>query len=663
MAQTFTGRKRVRKFFGKIQEVAEMPNLIEVQKASYDQFLMVKPPEGGRPDEGLQAVFRSVFPISDFSNSSQLEFVKYEFEPPKYDVDECRQRGMTYAAPLKVTLRLIVFDVDEETGARSVKDIKEQDVYMGDIPLMTSNGTFVVNGTERVIVSQMHRSPGVFFDHDKGKTHSSGKLLFAARIIPYRGSWLDFEFDAKDIIHVRIDRRRKLPITTLLYALGLDGEEILHYYYNSIPYAEAKEGGWRTPFDPQRYRGLKPSVDLIDAKTKKVVVEAGKKITPRLARKLADDGLKELLVRDEDLYGHYLADELVNPKTGEIYAEAGDEIDEKLLKILKEAGFAKLNLLDIDHINTGAYIRNTMRADKAQNYEQALLEIYRVMRPGEPPTRETAEALFNGLFFDSERYDLSAVGRVKMNMRLDLDAPDTVRVLRKEDILAVIKTLAELRDGKGEIDDIDHLGNRRVRSVGELMENQYRLGLVRMERAIKERMSAVDIDTVMPHDLINAKPVAAAVREFFGSSQLSQFMDQQNPLSELTHKRRMSALGPGGLTRERAGFEVRDVHPTHYGRICPIETPEGPNIGLINSLATYARVNKYGFVETPYRKVKDGRVTDDVVYLSAMEEGRYSVAQANVPLDGRGRFTEDLIVCRDGGNRDVHMVPRDKVEF
>jgi DNA-directed RNA polymerase subunit beta len=658
--QTLAGRKRIRKFFGKNAEVAEMPNLIEVQKESYDQFLQVQEPEGGRTNEGLQAVFKSVFPISDFSGQAMLEFVRYEFEAPKYDVEECQQRGMTYAAPLKVTLRLIVFEIDQETGAKSVKDIKEQDVYMGDIPLMTSNGTFVVNGTERVIVSQMHRSPGVFFDHDKGKTHSSGKLLFAARIIPYRGSWLDFEFDAKDIIHVRIDRRRKLPITTLLYALGLSGEDILHYYYNSIPYSETKEGGWRTPFDAQRYRGLKPVVDLIDAKTKKVVVEAGKKITPRLARKLAEDGLKELLVRDEDLYGHYLADELVNPQTGEIYAEAGDEIDEKLLKSLKGASFNKLNLLDIDHINTGAYIRNTLRADKAENYEQALLEIYRVMRPGEPPTRETAEALFKGLFFDPERYDLSAVGRVKMNMRLDLDAPDTVRVLRKEDILAVIKTLAELRDGKGEIDDIDHLGNRRVRSVGELMENQYRLGLVRMERAIKERMSSIDIDTVMPHDLINAKPVAAAVREFFGSSQLSQFMDQTNPLSEITHKRRLSALGPGGLTRERAGCEVRDVHPTHYGRICPIETPEGPNSGLINSLATYARVNKYGFIETPYRKVVNGKVTDDVVYLSAIEEAKHYIAQANVLLTKDGKFTEEMVTVRHHG--DVLLVPREKVD-
>ncbi len=662
MAQTFTGRKRVRKFFGSIKEVAEMPNLIEVQKASYDQFLLVDEPQGGRPDEGLQAVFKSVFPISDFSGSSMLEFVKYEFEPPKYDVDECRQRGMTYAAPLKVTLRLIVFDIDEETGAKSVKDIKEQDVYMGDIPLMTNNGTFIVNGTERVIVSQMHRSPGVFFDHDKGKTHSSGKLLFAARIIPYRGSWLDIEFDAKDIVYARIDRRRKIPVTSLLYALGLDGEDILSTFYKHIVYKRAKEG-WRVPFDANRLRGYKAINDLVDADSGKVVLEAGKKLTVRQARQLAEKGLKALRMADEELIGHYIAEDLANPKTGEIYMEAGEEITEKNLKALIEEGYKELPLLDIDHVNVGAYIRNTLSVDKNMTREDALFDIYRVMRPGEPPTVDTAEAMFRSLFFDSDRYDLSAVGRVKMNMRLDLDAPDTHRVLRKEDILAVIKTLVDLRDGKGEIDDIDNLGNRRVRSVGELMENQYRIGLLRMERAIKERMSSVDIDTVMPQDLINAKPAAAAVREFFGSSQLSQFMDQTNPLSEITHKRRLSALGPGGLTRERAGFEVRDVHPTHYGRICPIETPEGPNIGLINSLATYARVNKYGFVETPYRKVKDGRVTDEVVYLSAMEESRYAVAQANAPIDNKGKLTEDLIVCRDGGNRDVHMVPRDKVDY
>src|SRR5579862_1167557 len=585
MAQTFIGRKRVRKFFGKIEEVAEMPNLIEVQKASYDQFLLVKEPEGGRPNEGLQAVFKSVFPISDFSSTSMLEFVKYEFEPPKYDVDECRQRGMTYAAPLKVTLRLIVFDTDEETGAKSVKDIKEQDVYMGDIPLMTNNGTFIVNGTERVIVSQMHRSPGVFFDHDKGKTHSSGKLLFAARIIPYRGSWLDIEFDAKDIVHARIDRRRKIPVTSLLYALGMDGEEILNTFYKQVLYKRAKDG-WRVPFDANRLRGYKAINDL---------VEADKKLTVRQARQLAEKGLKALRLTDEELIGHYIAEDLVNTKTGEIHAEAGEEITEKNLKLLNEQGYKELPLLDIDHVNVGAYIRNTLAVDKNMVRGDALFDIYRVMRPGEPPTIDTAQAMFQSLFFDSERYDLSAVGRVKMNMRLDLDAPDTMRVLRKDDILAVVKALVDLRDGRGEIDDIDHLGNRRVRSVGELMENQYRIGLLRMERAIKERMSSVDIDTVMPQDLINAKPAAAAVREFFGSSQLSQFMDQTNPLSEITHKRRLSALGPGGLTRERAGFEVRDVHPTHYGRICPIETPEGPNIGLINSLATYARVNKYGF--------------------------------------------------------------------
>ena len=660
MAQTFTGRKRVRKFFGSIREVAEMPNLIEVQKASYVQFLMVKEPEGGRPDEGLQAVFRSVFPISDFSNSSMLEFVKYEFEPPKYDVDECRQRGMTFAAPLKVTLRLIVFDIDEETGARSVKDIKEQDVYMGDIPLMTNNGTFIVNGTERVIVSQMHRSPGVFFAHDKGKTHSSGKLLFAARIIPYRGSWLDIEFDAKDIVYARIDRRRKIQVTSLLYALGLDGEEILRTFYKHVNYKRAKDG-WRVPFDANRLKGYKAVNDLVDADTGRVVVEAGKKLSVRQARQLAEKGLKALRMTDEELIGHYIAEDLVNAKTGEIYMEAGQEIDEKNLKVLIEVGYKELPLLDIDHVNVGAYIRNTLTVDKNMTREDALFDIYRVMRPGEPPTVDTAEAMFRSLFFDSERYDLSAVGRVKMNMRLELDAPDTMRVLRKDDIIAVIRTLVDLRDGKGEIDDIDNLGNRRVRSVGELMENQYRIGLLRMERAIKERMSSVDIDTVMPQDLINAKPAAAAVREFFGSSQLSQFMDQTNPLSEITHKRRLSALGPGGLTRERAGFEVRDVHPTHYGRICPIETPEGPNIGLINSLATYARVNKYGFVETPYRKVKDGRVTDEVIYLSAMEESRHAVAQANAAMDARGRFTEDLIICRQAG--DVHLVPRDKVDF
>ncbi|WP_029060804.1 DNA-directed RNA polymerase subunit beta [Labrenzia sp. DG1229] len=662
MTQTFNGRKKVRKYFGSIRDVAAMPNLIEVQKASYDQFLQVDEMQGGgRKIEGLEAVFQSVFPISDFAGTSLLEFVSYEFEAPKYDVDECRQRDMTFAAPLKVTLRLIVFDVDEDTGAKSVKDIKEQDVYMGDMPFMTDNGTFIVNGTERVIVSQMHRSPGVFFDHDKGKTHSSGKLLFAARVIPYRGSWLDIEFDAKDIVHARIDRRRKIPVTSLLMALGLDGEEILNTFYKRIDYTRQKDGSWRMPFDGARLKGTKASYDLIDADSGEVVVEGGRKITARTIRQLSEKGITALKVTDEDLHGQYLAEDIVDAQSGEIFSEAGDEITGKLLEELVERGYHELTMLDIDHVNTGAYIRNTLAADKNESREDALFDIYRVMRPGEPPTIDTAEAMFQSLFFDDERYDLSAVGRVKMNMRLDLQCEDTVRTLRKEDILEVIRVLLQLRDGKGDIDDIDNLGNRRVRSVGELMENQYRVGLLRMERAIKERMSSVEIDTVMPQDLINAKPAAAAVREFFGSSQLSQFMDQTNPLSEVTHKRRLSALGPGGLTRERAGFEVRDVHPTHYGRICPIETPEGPNIGLINSLATFARVNKYGFIESPYRKVDDGVVTNEVIYLSAMEEAKHYVAQSNAEYDAEGRFTTELITCRHAGEN--MMVPSDKVDL
>ncbi|MDE1938588.1 MAG: DNA-directed RNA polymerase subunit beta [Alphaproteobacteria bacterium] len=661
MTLSFTGRKRLRKYFGKMVEVAEMPNLIEVQKTSYDQFLQVDKPEGGRRDEGLQAVFSSVFPIQDFSESSRLEYVDYYFEEPKYDVEECQQRSMTFAAPLKVTLRLIVFDVDQETGAKSVKDIKEQDVYMGDVPFMTENGTFIVNGTERVIVSQMHRSPGAFFDHDKGKTHSSGKLLFAARVIPYRGSWLDFEFDAKDIIHVRIDRRRKLPVTTLLYALGLDQEQILDYFYSKIAFKHQKDGTWTTPVEPGWMKNAKTNSEWRNTKTGEVLAEAGTKITQRSLRKWQEEGIKQISMSSDELIGRFSALDMVNPETGEIYVEAGDELTTAALEQLDEAGFDEIEVINVDGITIGSYLRNTMQVDKNHSREQALIDIYRVMRPGEPPTLDTAETLFGQLFFDSERYDLSSVGRVKMNMRLNLDAEDTVRILRKEDILAIVKALAELRDGRGEIDDIDNLGNRRVRSVGELMENQFRVGLLRMERAIKERMSAVDIDTVMPHDLINAKPVAAAVREFFGSSQLSQFMDQTNPLSEVTHKRRMSALGPGGLTRERAGFEVRDVHPTHYGRICPIETPEGPNIGLINSLATYARVNKYGFIESPYRRVHNKHVTDEVVYLSAMEEAKYTIAQANATIDSRGRITDELVSCRK--HSDFTMTTPDQVEF
>jgi DNA-directed RNA polymerase subunit beta len=672
MAQTFLGQKRIRRYYGKIREVLEMPNLIEVQKSSYDLFL--NSGDGAEPadGEGIKGVFQSVFPIKDFNETAVLEFVRYELEKPKYDVDECQQRDMTYSAPLKVTLRLIVFDVDEDTGARSVKDIKEQDVFMGDMPLMTPNGTFIVNGTERVIVSQMHRSPGVFFDHDKGKTHASGKLLFACRIIPYRGSWLDFEFDAKDIVFARIDRRRKLPVTTLFYALGMDQEGIMDAYYDTVMFKLKKNKGWVTKFFPERVRGTRPTHDLVDANTGEIIAKAGDKVTPRTVKKLIDEGkVTELLVPFDNIVGRYVAKDIIDEETGAIYVEAGDELTWETdkdgnvtggtLKDLLDAGITDVPVLDIDNISVGPYIRNTMAVDKNMNRDSALMDIYRVMRPGEPPTVEAASALFDQLFFDSERYDLSAVGRVKMNMRLDLDAPDTQRTLRREDIVACVKALVELRDGKGEIDDIDHLGNRRVRSVGELMENQYRVGLLRMERAIKERMSSVEIDTVMPQDLINAKPAAAAVREFFGSSQLSQFMDQTNPLSEVTHKRRLSALGPGGLTRERAGFEVRDVHPTHYGRMCPIETPEGPNIGLINSLATFARVNKYGFIETPYRRVKGAQVSDEVVYMSATEEMRHVVAQANAQLDEEGRFRNELVSTRQAG--EYTLAPREQVDL
>ena len=648
MATSFTDRKRVRKDFGRIIEVSEMPNLIEVQRQSYDQFFRQGATEEERLASGLERVLKSVFPIQDFSQTASLEYVRYELETPKYDVEECQQRDMTYAAPLRVTLRLIVFEIDPDTEAKSVLDIKEQDVYMGDLPLMTDNGTFVINGTERVIVSQMHRSPGVFFDHDRGKTHSSGKFLFAARVIPYRGSWLDFEFDAKDIVNVRIDRRRKLAATTMLYALGLNDEQILAEFYNTISYTRA-EGGWRLPFTAEAWRGQKPLYDVVNADTGEVIVEAGKKITPRMAKKLEKDGVENVLLPEDYVIGKFSALDVIDEETGAIYIEAGEEISQDTIDQLSSAGVDELVVLDIDNVNTGDYMRATLKADKVETQDGALAEIYKVMRPGEPPTKETADALFYGLFFDPERYDLSDVGRVKMNMRLGIDCDDTVGVLRREDILKTVKTLVDLKDGRGEIDDIDHLGNRRVRSVGELMENQYRVGLLRMERAIRERMSSVDIDTVMPHDLINAKPAVAAVREFFGSSQLSQFMDQTNPLSEITHKRRMSALGPGGLTRERAGFEVRDVHPTHYGRICPIETPEGPNIGLINSLATYARVNKYGFIETPYRRVENAKVTDEVIYLSAMEEAKFTVAQANAKLTEDGGFANDLVSCRESG--------------
>ena len=676
MIKQETNRRRVRKNFGKIEAVAQMPNLIGVQTESYKQFLQWGVPVSKRAESGLQAVFKSIFPIHDFAGRGDLEFIKYELDEPKFDVDECLKRSLTFAAPVRATLRLVVWDIDATTGVRSIRDIKEQDVYMGDLPLMTEKGTFVVNGTERVVVSQMHRSPGVFFDHDNGETHSSGKFLFAARIIPYRGSWIDFEFDAKDLLYVRIDRRRKLPVSSLLYALdsdytvkkraeaakagkeidpadvyGMGKEEILNYFYQTVLFKKDKKG-WKTAYNPDLLKGQKLTFDLIDAKTGTVVFEKGQKLISAKAKKLQKDGLQEYLLSEEELYGHFIATDIVDEKTGEVVLEAGDELTEDDFAKLNEMKMKELPLLHVDYVRVGPYIRNTLVADKNTTREEALIDIYKIMRPGELPVVETADTLFRGMFFDLEHYDLSAVGRVKMNARLGFnndEVPDSVRVLRKEDILKILKTLVEIKDGQGEIDDIDNLGNRRVRSVGELMENQYRLGLLRMERMIRERMTSSEIDSVMPYDLINAKPLSAAVREFFASSQLSQFMDQNNPLAEITHKRRLSALGPGGLTRDRAGMEVRDVHPTHYGRICPIESPEGQNIGLINSLASYARINKYGFIETPYRKVVDGKVTNEVVYLSAMEEARHTIAQANAKVNDKGELTEELVTSRRAG--------------
>ncbi len=661
MPQSLQTSKRVRKNFGKIDLVASIPNLIEIQKKSYeDSFMQLGLSDSERKSKGLQSVLSSIFPIQDPSGSATLEFVKYSFDTPKYDVEECIQRGLSFVAGLKVTLRLSVWEVDEATGAKEIKGIKEQEVYMGDIPFMTKNGTFIINGTERVIVSQMHRSPGGFFYHDDGKTHSSGKFLYSARIIPYRGSWLDVEFDAKDIVYIRIDRKRKLPVTTLLMAIGMNSSEILEEYYEIESFNHTKKG-WVADFDPKTVIVQRLDSDLVNAETNEKLLEAGQKITPRLAKKFAENGLKKILVQNDELIGNYIGKEVVDSKSGEVFAKLGEQITEETLKGLVTAGEKSVSFLKIPS-QSDAYIRNTLFADKNQDQDSALIDIFRVLRPGEPATVEAGQMLFESLFFDSSRYDLSEVGRIKLNSRLDLNVDPENTCLTKDDIKAIVKVLVDLKDGKGSVDDIDHLGNRRVRSVGELIENQFRVGLVRMEKSILERMSVVDIDAVMPNDLVNSKVLISVVKEFFSTSQLSQFMDQTNPLSEITHKRRLSALGPGGVSRDRVGFEVRDVHPTHYGRICPIETPEGQNIGLINSMSTFARVNKYGFIESPYRKVKDGYVIDEVVYLSATDEGKYKIAQADMEIAADGKIKAEMVSCRfETGN--FISVPPEEVEY
>ena len=666
MDYSFTERKRVRKDFGKRRSVLDAPYLLAIQLDSYREFLQAEKTPEQRELKGLHAAFKSVFPIESYSGDAGLEYVSYRLGAPIFDVKECQLRGNTYAASLRVKLRLILYDKGVG-GGRSVKDIKEQEVYMGEIPLMTDTGTFIVNGTERVIVAQLHRSPGVFFEHDKGKTHSSGKLLFSARVIPYRGSWLDFEFDPKDTVHVRIDRRRKLPATVLLRALGYSTEQILALFFETNTFTIIDDG-LRFELNSERLRGEIAAFDIRD-QSGRCLVEAGRRITSRHIRTMEKSGIHTLEVVDEYGYGRILANDVIDTGTGEVIAQANDELNEHLLERLRGAGVESINTLYINDVDRGPYISSTLGIDQTRTRIEAQVEIYRMMRPGEPPTKEAAESLFHNLFFNPERYDLSPVGRMKFNRRMGLasetgpgtlydhtylsernDAQSKKLVAdcgaAGSDIVAVLKTLIDIKNGHGSVDDIDHLGNRRIRSVGEMAENQFRIGLVRVERAVKERLSLAETEELMPQELINAKPVSAVVKEFFGSSQLSQFMDQNNPLSEVTHKRRVSALGPGGLTRERAGFEVRDVHPTHYGRVCPIETPEGPNIGLINSLAVYARTNQYGFLETPYRRVHDGFVTDDIEYLSAIEEGKFIIAQANASLDSKGRLSDDLVTCR-----------------
>ncbi len=665
--------KKIRKSFGKIPLVTSLPNLIEVQKRSFDNFLQLKTKPENLKNSGLHAVFKSVFPINDYTERATVDYVHYQIGIPKYDVEECSQRGMTFGAPLLVNFRLIVWDIDEIAGTKSVRDIKEQEVYMGDIPLMTKNATFVVNGTERVVVSQMHRSPGVFFDHDFGKTHTSGKFLFNARIIPYRGSWLDFEHDAKNNIHARIDRKRKFPVTTLLKCLfssatqeyldecinkkiepdprkiqGMSREEILNFFYDSIEYKKNKFG-WQFKTDLNFYKAKILNYDFVDNNSGKVIFTKGSKLNQRIINEFLKKKINSLTIEESSLIGHYLSSDIIDESTGKIFYEAGYEIDEDFVNFINERKINKIDLLKVDNIEIGSCIRSTMQLDKARSREEALFEIFKILRPGEPPTIETAETLFKNLFFNEDRYDLSSVGRLKIITKFKKNTPIEKRILDKSDILDVINHMHNLIDGKGEVDDIDHLGNRRVRSVGELLENQYRVGLLKMDRAIKERLSSLEVDNIMPQDIINAKPVSASIKEFFGTSQLSQFMDQTNPLSEITHKRRVSALGPGGLNRERAGFEVRDVHQTHYGRICPIETPEGANIGLINSLASYSRINRYGFIETPYRIVNNGKVTEKVIYLSAINEEDFVIAQANASVDSKGKFIDEIISCRKNG--------------
>lgn len=660
MAESSVFNKRIRKNFGKIQKIVEIPDLIGMQRESYKRFLQIDVPPEKREDIGLQAVFKSVFPIKDFTGSASLEFVSYRFAEVKHTVQECIHKGMTYELPMRITVRLVVYDVDKVTGVSNIRDIKEQEIYFGTIPLMTEKGTFIVNGTERVVVSQLHRSSGVFFDHDKGGTHSSGKIIYTSRIIPVRGSWIDMEIDPKDIVYIRIDRRRKFPATLLFKAFGYSAEDILSYFYNTERIL-VKGKRFLKEFNPELLKGQRAGRDIKDPVSGEVLVKKGRVFTRRAITQLRAGKTATIPVSLEEILNKVFAHTIVHPKTGEPIVYPNDLVTEEILAKLSEAGIDWFDLLFIDEMTSSDSIRKTLLLDKVETKQDALIEIYRRLRPGNPATPEVAQDFLDHLFFKSAYYDLSNVGRLKINLRLGINTPINIVTLRKEDILLTAKTLIALRDTQGVVDDIDHLGNRRVRAVGELLENQYRIGLVRMERAIKERMSLQEVDALMPHDLVNPKPVSAVVKEFFGTSQLSQFMDQTNPLSETTHKRRLSALGPGGLTRERAGFEVRDVHPSHYGRICPIETPEGPNIGLIVSLSTYARVNDYGFIETPYRVVKDAAVTDEVKYLSAFEEKEHPIAQANAKLDAKGRYVNPQVSSRVAG--EFTMTNREEIEL